>query len=288
MNGITLTSNAFSLTMIGVGYILDKATDGTTVMYSINPSQSTKLQRVSVSGNVPSFSGGMAAASVGNKIVTYSAASNNAVTFNSFDTVALDWSGPGLVNGSNSGSSSSSVPVGAIVGGVVGGLAVIALVAFLFIRHRRASKKISGTADVQPRGANEDPTTMSTATAPLMEQKTAIQQQQQQDIYSAQPLTTVPLQQQTQPKIFQPQTQESYNYVPPTLILESPPQPQPNIFRAQESSPYSDYSQAGYVSPTSGATPQTPSSQLYTPAYPSNTGANPQYIPPSNGDGYVE
>ncbi|KAF8929340.1 hypothetical protein BGZ58_009018, partial [Dissophora ornata] len=225
-------------------------------------------------------------------------------------------SSPSSSNGSSSGSGSSSAPIGAIIGGVVGGLVVIALVAFLFIRSRRASGKTSGAANVQPQGANQDPSKMNPATAPLMEQNYVLQQQQQavaqnqqlqyqqqqqqqfnphlsymppqQDIYSAQPLTTVPVQQQAQPKIFQPQAQEPYNYTPPTLIPQSQPQPQqPNIFQAQESSPQNHYSQAGYMSPTSAATPQTPGSQPYTPTHSNNTAASPQYIAPPNGDGYA-
>ncbi|KAG0366311.1 hypothetical protein BC939DRAFT_165616 [Gamsiella multidivaricata] len=316
MDGITLTNSAFSLTMIGVGYILDKASDGSTLLYSINPVQS-RLQRVSIPGNVPPFASNMVATAVGSQIVTYGSAANGAVVFNSFDTVAGVWSGPGLVKPTNpqpsntSPGGSSQAPIGAIIGGVVGGLAVIALIAFLFIRHRRKS-----SAKPVPNAAYQDPCkTHNPVAMPLMDQNYVLQQQQdamaqnqqlqyqqqqynphqayvpqQQDIYAAQPITVS--HQQTPPVIFQPQAQpqaqEPYNYVPPTFVPTSQAQ-QPTIFQphTSEISPHHSYSQAIYAPPTSASTPQTPVSQAYTPTHSSYTPANPQYIAPSNGDGYA-
>ncbi|KAG0312715.1 hypothetical protein BGZ99_009310 [Dissophora globulifera] len=325
MSGIVLTSNAFSLTMAGVGYILDMASDGTTVLYSINPSKATKLQAVAVAGNVPPFATTMAAASVGNKIVTYSTSNNGAVAFNSFDTVALGWSGAGLVkptapppSGSNTdGSGSSKHSVGGIVGGVVAGVVVIALIVFLFIRHRRKSTKtveVHTAVPAQPVHSDQGKVP-NTIAVPLMEQNYVLQQQQQamvqndqyqyqqqaynphhsyipqqHDVYSAQPMSPIPVEHATSPVIFQPQMagQEAYNYTPPTFIPQ-PQEDQPKIFQphgGSEASPQLHYAQEGYVMPPT-STPLAPASQSYTPTASSHTAGSPQYIAPSNGEGYA-
>ncbi|KAF9900216.1 hypothetical protein BX616_002653 [Lobosporangium transversale] len=329
-DGIALTNSAISLTMTGVGYILDKALDGATVLYSINPSQSNKLQYVSVPGNVPTFSASMVAAAVGSRIITYSAGNNGAVVFNSFDTASGAWSGPGLrkasppptrsdttspskpSDGGNT-ENSSKAPLGAIIGGVVGGLVLIALIAFFAIR-RRPKKSTEISANPQP--TYHDPNKVQNpAAAPLMEQNYVLQQQQQQaaaqnfqiqqqqqynlnqpyisqpqpDIYTSQPMAQIPIQQQGgAPVIFQAQTQEPYNYTPPTLI----PLPQtqaPNIFQPQASEPSPQtYSQASpYAAPTTASTPLTPASQAYTPTHSGQIPASPQYIAPPGGDQYA-
>ncbi|KAF9992303.1 hypothetical protein BGZ65_012414, partial [Modicella reniformis] len=140
MGGISLSSNAIPVTMTGVAYILDKASDGSTVLYSINPSQGAKLQRVDVQGDVPLFSTFMTATVLNSQIVVYTPAK-----FNSFDTIKAAWTGPDLVkswkppNGRNNPPDGSKTPLAAIIGGVVGGLVIIAIIVILVIRHRRKS-----------------------------------------------------------------------------------------------------------------------------------------------------
>ncbi|KAG0024076.1 hypothetical protein BGZ82_010532, partial [Podila clonocystis] len=251
MNNIALTSNAFSQSGAGIGYIFDKAPDGSTILYSINPSKSPKLQYVTVAGNVPQFSAAMTSTMWGAKIVTYTS-STSAGIFNAFDISAGTWSGPGLVKPSFTPppttpddpskvgpSDGSKTPIGAIVGGVVGALVVIAFVAFFVIRNRRR------------RGTKEDPVintgyqnenkSSNPAAAPLMQQNYTLQQQQQfnpqfqQQPFQEQPQFAqqinanlafvpqpVPLPVQTStPIIFQPHTKEPYNYTPPTLFTQT-------------------------------------------------------------------
>ncbi|KAG0357190.1 hypothetical protein BGZ54_000423, partial [Gamsiella multidivaricata] len=158
MGGYTLSVNAIPLTMTSVAYILDQASDGSTAIYYINPSQSPKLQRVSIQGEILPFVSDFAATILNSQIVVYSA--TTAAIFNTFDTVARTWSGPGLVASkpssspsatskpapTNDSSDPSKAPLGAIIGGVVGGLVLIALVVFLVIRHRRKSTHAAVTS----------------------------------------------------------------------------------------------------------------------------------------------
>ncbi|KAG0331931.1 hypothetical protein BG000_010488 [Podila horticola] len=196
MNNITLTSNAFSQSGAGIGYIFDKASDGSTILYSINPSKSPKLQYVAVAGNVPQFSTTMTSTVWGTKIVTYTS-STSAGIFNAFDIGAGTWSGPGLIKPSftppptapddlpNDGSSDGpKTPIGAIVGGVVGALVVIALVAF-FVE--------------QPQFPQQTNTNLAFVPQPM----------------------PLPMQQTSTPIIFQPHTKDPYNYTPPTLVSQT-------------------------------------------------------------------
>ncbi|KAF9940239.1 hypothetical protein BGZ65_007714, partial [Modicella reniformis] len=271
--GLRFNATAILSSSRDTGYILDKASDGATLMYSINPGLSNKLQSVPITGNVPRFASNMAAAAVGNNIVTYGSSTNGAVTFNSFDTVMGTWSGSGLVKPSTTlpsgpstpsggGGDGSKTPIGAIVGGIVGGLVVIALIAFLFIRHRNKKPKTNIAAHQDPNRP---------VAAPLMNQNFQQQQQQQaltqnqqpqyQQQYNPHQSTYIPQQpvydgrqsiqvQQGAPMIFQPQAkpQETYNYTPPTMM---PPQPeQPNIFQPQNTekpSPHLLYNQDAYA-----------------------------------------
>ncbi|KAF9915021.1 hypothetical protein FBU30_002262 [Linnemannia zychae] len=147
MNGIVLTTSAVPVTLSNIAYIIDQAPDSSTVIYSINPDQSPKLQRMSVQGNVPPFSPSIAATVLNSQIVVYRGSSSGVSipTFNSFDMVGGTWSGPGLIKAYvPSPPSGSSSALGAIIGGVIGGLVVIALVAFLFIHHRHNKNKSTG------------------------------------------------------------------------------------------------------------------------------------------------
>ncbi|KAI1307283.1 hypothetical protein EDD11_004533 [Mortierella claussenii] len=304
MSGNTLTNNAFSLTMASVGYILDRASDGSTVLYSINPSQSNKLQRVNVSGNVPAFSTNMVGTAAGSKIVTYGAANSGAVVFNSFDPAAGTWTGPGLVKpatsnspspssgGNNNGGnytggdngSSSKAPLGAIIGGVVGGLVVIALVAFLFLRHRRAAKKStlaapgSATSAAHAGGAPTslytDPSKMhNPAATPLMDQNYVLHQQQlamaqnQQYQQQYQQQQQVPYQQQQQynPHLsYLPQDQPKQDIYSSVSAIQVPQVSSPMIFQPQ-AQPQVQQEAYNYTPPTLIPHPQPQSPNIFQP-----------------------
>ncbi|KAF9136207.1 hypothetical protein BGX30_011302 [Mortierella sp. GBA39] len=96
MNESRLTSNAIPITMDSIAYILDQAPDASIRLYTLNPSQSTTLLPVSVSGNVPTFSPFMTVTALNENIILYSVSDVGLATFNSFDTNALAWSGPNL------------------------------------------------------------------------------------------------------------------------------------------------------------------------------------------------
>ncbi|KAG0324841.1 hypothetical protein BG000_002029 [Podila horticola] len=288
MGGIKLTTNVIPVTMVGVAYLLDQASDGSTALYSITPSTSNKLTRVALTGNVPPFSPSMVATTMNANIVLYGSSSSSApsAVFNIFDTVSKGWNGPGLVvppppptssaapgpstsagpSGDNSGSKSST---GGIIGGVVAAVVVIALAAFLLIRHRRKKNQTPPPAPIKEEG--------------IPQQQNYVQpqnQQPQQQQFNGQyygpgkDFQSSP-QPQTSPQIFQAQSQpgyspnQGYNYTPPTLSTMPQGQGQPQIFRPQ-SELHQGYSHAGY-SPSAGAvSPQTP----YTP---STAVASPQY-----------
>ncbi|KAG0257120.1 hypothetical protein BGZ95_005317, partial [Linnemannia exigua] len=137
-------------------------TDGNTVVYSISPAQSNKLQVVANNGaEVLPFSSNIVATLQNSQIITYRVNGATA-TFNSFDALTGKWAGIGLApapskpapstpggsNGSNGGANgeSSGSSTGAIVGGIVGALVVIALIAFVVIRKRR-QKKVGAPAE---------------------------------------------------------------------------------------------------------------------------------------------
>ncbi|KAF9351915.1 hypothetical protein BGX34_000279, partial [Mortierella sp. NVP85] len=160
MSGISLTQGAIPVTISNVGYILDRASDGTTLVYSINPSRDLKLRRVNAKGNVIQFSSSMVASYLGNRIVVYSISLQGKAVFNTFDTDARVWDGPDLVKSSlptyetPEDNVSSAVPIGAIIGGVVGGLVLIAVVVFLIIRHRRRTRPEEASSKKE--GDNDD------------------------------------------------------------------------------------------------------------------------------------
>ncbi|KAF9088629.1 hypothetical protein BGX29_000176 [Mortierella sp. GBA35] len=156
MNSIRLSAEAVPVTMTTTGYILDKAPDGSTVVYSITPDISASLQRVSITGGSPPFSASFAATALNKQIITYTPSVPGSPYFNSFDTLTGTWSGPGLLNNGNGTNPTSTptpgpkAPIGAIIGGAVGGVIVIALLVFLFVRHRRRDqqKAVEGSAIV--------------------------------------------------------------------------------------------------------------------------------------------
>ncbi|KAF9358209.1 hypothetical protein BGX34_009029 [Mortierella sp. NVP85] len=313
MGGVKLSNNAISTTMVGSGYILDKMSDGSTRLYSINPAKSNKLETVAVNGNVPMFASNMAVTTMGNSIVTYGSAGGNAI-INVFDTVSLTWSGQNLVappapntppaaggsDPTNPDGGSKSAPLGAIIGGVVGGLALIALIAFLVIRSRRKPKTKAAVQQAPNNGQN------NAAAAPPVDPNYALQQQQQamvqtqpvqyqQQQFLQQQQQFPPQQQQYNPhqSVYLPQQQPLYavpDKTAPPVIFQPVTQPQegynyvpPTLFQPAETSPPTKYSQDVYVPPT----PYTPSSHTYTPTTTSATPASPQYLPPGHRDDYA-
>ncbi|KAG0242741.1 hypothetical protein B0O80DRAFT_493947 [Mortierella sp. GBAus27b] len=301
MGGITLTSKAIPVTMGSVAYILDQASDGSTVVYSINPSKGASLQRADAGGDVLSWGPYMTATALNSQIVVYTPTGRNSSypVFNAFDTVAKSWSGPGLVKTQLSGggqSSNSKTNVGAIVGGIVGGLALIAIIAFLVIRQRKKARLSGGVpaknggdvgggaAPIQQVQQQFQPQPVSQPVLqpllqPVHQQSDAQYMQQTYNPHQSyipqgyNPAdTTQNMFQAQQPYVHT--TQQPYTYTPPTLV-PVPQQEHPQIFQ-----PHAPSS----ASPTTAAEIYTPP-QPFTPAKstPSNPPSNPQYIEPDHG-----
>ncbi|KAG0215027.1 hypothetical protein BGX33_001587 [Mortierella sp. NVP41] len=139
MNGIFLTKEAIPVTMTSTGYILDKAPDGSTVVYSITPNVSTALNRVPQSGNTLRFSPNMATAALKKQILIYSVSPEGISYFNIFDPDRGIWSGGGLISskaiaGDDPATVPIKLPLGIIIGGVIGGLVVIGIASMLIVR----------------------------------------------------------------------------------------------------------------------------------------------------------
>ncbi|KAF9924987.1 hypothetical protein FBU30_005151 [Linnemannia zychae] len=154
MNSIVLTPKAIPVSGGEVGYILDQAPDGSSIIYSITPGLSTTLSLVPAVGNVASLTSSIAATFYEDQIYVF-ITNNGTSRFNAFNVTSNTWKGQQLVAPygtvvDNPTESSKKAPVGAIVGGVVGGLVILALVAFLNIRYRRKGRsqsKASSPAD---------------------------------------------------------------------------------------------------------------------------------------------
>ncbi|KAK3828679.1 MAG: hypothetical protein J3Q66DRAFT_16665 [Benniella sp.] len=191
MNGITLTVRAIPITMNSVGYILDGASDDTTVVYSINPSKELKLRRVDALSDVAPFSSSMVASYVDTQIVVYTPSVKGKAIFNAFDTVTRKWSGPGLVKSQSTvpndpDDTSGKTPISAIIGGIVGGLVVIAVAVFLIVRHRRktrspekvdADDNSAGTTPTQ-QGQQEQPQSTQLSPQALYRERPKVHQPQ--------------------------------------------------------------------------------------------------------------
>ncbi|KAG0069323.1 hypothetical protein BGZ89_003115 [Linnemannia elongata] len=278
MSGITLTDAAIPVTMNNVGYLLDKASDGTTVIYSINPSQSPKLQVLSITSDVPAFSTVQSAAAVGSKIIIYSTSNTSTVFFNSFDTAGGTWTGPNLIKAAKSPSSGntsgddgggSKAPLGAIIGGVVGGLVVIALVVFFVVRKRRNGYKPTALSPPTD-NSFQDPSKLGNATTPPTVPPTQqVYPNQQQQLLQQQPFQQQPLQQQQQQAYYQQQSQ--HQHLPPTSHYQIP-QPNPSVYHnQQQQQPYSYtpptlFSQEQHL-PTAPVIFQPPSTSGGSPTY---------------------
>lgn len=249
----------------------------------------------------------MQATALGSQIVTYgSGSTSGASPFNTFDTIAATWSGPGLVvpspitptspstypspsQSNKADQKESKTPIGAIVGGIVGALIVIALIAFFVIRSRRSrNREVEEQSSTGPTSAyhesakpdgdvnyntnnNQNNVIGSPNMSQLQGQHLQPQQQQQGGF---DPRTSYYSQPPTSPTIFQAQPdysngQKPYNYSPPIF---NPSAQQPNIFQPASSSP--QQSQALY-SPAHTAVPYSPVA--------SQTQSNPPGTPHFNG-----
>ncbi|KAK3844012.1 MAG: hypothetical protein J3R72DRAFT_97392 [Linnemannia gamsii] len=306
MSDIKLTANVIPITMVSVAYLLDQGSDGTAVLYSIDPSQNSKLQRVSFPGNAPLFTPGMVATVMGTSIVTYGSSSGSATTspFNVYDTIAAAWSGPGLVKPSPPAVSTSanSIPsptgsnlpsigetekksnVGAIIGGIAGALVVIALIAFFVIRNRRKSREVEKEEETGPDGPmsaydntakpnNNNNINNNTIVSPTLSPAHVQHQQPGFDprvSYYSQPPQS--------PTIFQAQpeysnNQKPYNYSPPII---NPNAQQPTIFQPASNSPAQSHGQQqALYSPAHTAVPYSPTA--------SQTQSNPPGTPHYGG-----
>ncbi|KAF9104414.1 hypothetical protein BGX29_001941 [Mortierella sp. GBA35] len=225
MNGITLTKDAIPVTMASTGYILDKAPDGSTVVYSITPEESATLKRVTSTGGTPPFSASMAATALNKQIVIYIPSIEGAPTFNSFDTTTGSWNDSGLITAGGSNSATSAIPLDAIIGGAVGGLMVIALAMFVVIRYRRRRSQQKPTLGLDTDASQEsnggpqfDGNDQARFPLYQLNQQIYYQQQPNQEAYLHSPF----LQQQQQQLL----TQEFYfhsPYQPP--IIQDPSYP---------------------------------------------------------------
>ncbi|KAF9960458.1 hypothetical protein BGZ70_008603 [Mortierella alpina] len=302
MGGVTLTTNAISITMIGVGYILDRASDGSTVMYSISPGRSVKLERVAISGNVPPYSPSMVATALNSQIVVYGSSTGSiaTATFNIYDTVTGAWNGPGLVKPpapapSSSGSSprptsepsseGSKSNAAAIGGGVAAVVVILLLVAFIVYKRRKpktnaaAAAVAAGAGGSQPaHGTNVYNDAGKTNNPPPMQQNYQPQQQQQQ----------------------QPTYNPHHSYIPPTPLgkdafgptspiqqhQQSPVQQyqqSPVIFQSQQYNANQGQHQQNYsyIPPTlGGVTPQQQQQPSPTIFQPQTSGNSPAYSQP--------
>ncbi|KAF9922394.1 hypothetical protein FBU30_007466 [Linnemannia zychae] len=320
MNGISLSSSAFGVTSASTAYIFDQATDGSTVTYSINPSQSPKLQALSISGNVPIFSSLKSATAAGSNIIALGVSNVSTVFFNSFDTNAKSWTGPNLMtpakppgpspdNGSNNNNhqqDNNNIPIGAIVGGVVGGLVVIALIAFLFVRNRRNRRKRSGykpAAINGPTNNYHDQGKFGNGGNPVVNPTQMVQPMTHHHMPQPTPIVPPQAQYYNPALVQQQQQQQQHVYTPPTLIpqeqqhLSTSPvifQPQPTVTSspAHTNTVYSPTTTAVSDYQHTPTTPVTSSAYIGTdfhhnqqpvPSVPAikPQPSNPQYIAPS-------
>ncbi|KAF9127374.1 hypothetical protein BGW39_005911 [Mortierella sp. 14UC] len=172
MRDVTFTVDAIPLSSGAGAYILDKAYDGTTAMYYINPSQSTTLQRVTVLGPAPTFIKTMVGTVTPSQIILYSIQLGGP-QFHVFDLTSKTWTasslitpgnpstnpGNGTVTPGNNGidaSPGSKLSPGGIMSGILTAVAFIALAAFfVFRRHRRRpSSPSSSSSSTHSNGEN--------------------------------------------------------------------------------------------------------------------------------------
>ncbi|KAF8947722.1 hypothetical protein BGZ47_008094 [Haplosporangium gracile] len=296
MNNIKLTLDAIPVNIGTTGYILDKAADGSTVVYSINPGQSNKMQVVTTTGDVLPFSANIVATSQSSQIITYRVDGTTA-SFNSFNPTTGKWAGIGLKapppkpstsgnpstpgagnggNGNGSGNSTSGseekggAPIGAIVGGVVGGLVVVALVAFLFIRNRRQKKVATPVVPTYYAETSQQSGAAPVAAAADLQSPTPAYQES--PYVAAAQFKQQQFQPQQQQQEYQPQQQHPQQYQPQQQQQEYQPQQQhpqqyqpqqlqqlqPQVFQQQQQQHVQpQQAQPGYADPRLSYNPYT-------------------------------
>ncbi|KAG0069321.1 hypothetical protein BGZ89_003113 [Linnemannia elongata] len=106
--GATLTSEAIPISAQNIAFILDQTPKNLTVVYSLQPGSSPKLEKVTTKGDLPPFNKNMVGtvldeySGTSGKIVIYSLdQTTGAARFNLFDTITGIWTGPGLVDPSS-------------------------------------------------------------------------------------------------------------------------------------------------------------------------------------------
>ncbi|KAG0275044.1 hypothetical protein BGZ95_009242 [Linnemannia exigua] len=308
MNEIKLTADAIPVTLANTGLIVDKALDGSTVVYSINPDESATLNQITSTGGSPPFSAAMALTALNKHIITYTPSIEGVPVFNSFDTTTGIWSGPGLMNGGGT-APGSSVSLAAIIGGTMGALLLIALVVLLIfrrLRHRQAQQKSTKDASVghQDNNADQFDSGDDQAKFPLYQihqqqpgqHQLYNQQQPGQDLFSR-PLFLHEQSYYQTPAPFQPQPiQEMYLKSP---LIFVPPPPPVNVNALVSYEPYqqhtdhlashaveyvnNDNNSSAYkqlvVANDTPATTATVTATVVPPTKPQTL--SPQYVPPT-------
>ncbi|KAF9127924.1 hypothetical protein BGW39_005474 [Mortierella sp. 14UC] len=255
MSGITLTADAIPVTLASTGFILDKAPDGSTIIYSINPDESATLRRVTSTSGSPPFNAAMAIAALNKQIITYTSSIEGSPKFHSFDTTTGSWAGLGLIASGNT-NAGSSLPMGVVLGSAIGAAMLVVLAVFLILRHRRLrqiQKKSTIAASVGQQDDNTDQfdNAKEQAKFPLYQiqrqqqpdQHQLYQQQQQQklpdqDLFSRQLFLQEQLYYQL-PTSYQPQSiQETYPGSPSIFV---PPPPPVNVNAVVSYEPYQQH-----------------------------------------------
>ncbi|KAF9095254.1 hypothetical protein BGX23_000770 [Mortierella sp. AD031] len=178
MLNITLTKEAIGVPIGSAAYILDKASDNSTVVYHINPKQLENqvpiLQRFFVPAS-PRYTSSLIGTAMGSQIVVYSANANGP-RFNIYDPTSNTWSGPDLVpqsmipadpkpgtgntkGGNNDHDNGHKLPLPAIIGGVLGGVVIIVLAIFFMARRRPRQSRSS--LDIPSSRGNYNPVSKS-------------------------------------------------------------------------------------------------------------------------------
>ncbi|KAG0275041.1 hypothetical protein BGZ95_009239 [Linnemannia exigua] len=315
-NGITLTINAIPVTMGNTAYILDRASNGSTVIYSINPSASFTLNRVYKTGDSLPFTNNMAAGALNNQILTYSV-NRSAAFFNVFDLTTHSWSGNGLVSAPViEPVPTNSSNIGVIACAAVGSLVLILLAVVFFVRRRCKSAKKPAGAGVTALAQNDLETSKFDNSAdqghnqhgqgyiqydPRQSQYLGhVQYDHGQPLYGQEQVQYEQLQtqyDQGQALLGQGQAQYDQGYVPydpacerPTSFI--PPPPPVNqlaegvhnayLLRVAGDSPESKTAYSPYANPTSTRvstfSPENPES-MHAKTQRTSVGQDPQYFP---------
>ncbi|KAF9974286.1 hypothetical protein BGZ73_002302 [Actinomortierella ambigua] len=309
MGGIVLSADAISNTMGSTGYIVDRAADDSTVLYSISPDgrSTPKLVPVAVNGNVPPFLTGRTSTVLdSSKLLLFGGLQNGTLTtlFHSFDTSTRSWSGPHLVKPYTTPSPpTKSSNVGAIVGGIAAAVIVLAFAIFFIIRRNRPRHTVvipnsTNVTDVHPDKGDLPAVVMTDVVYTPEQQYLQHKQQQQQhqhvnSVYeplvftSEQPLNQPVTIYQPHPTVLQPQEIVHQNqlhetiYLPPQGAMCNVPTP-PSTTASAAHGGASPSTSATYVDHPSTFSPAT--ATIHAVHVPVTGQLNsPQYIPPPHG-----